>query len=270
MDEPDSTCLYKRLRLDYKVGLGKIFTQEEIDKAMSSPNFAREYDLAFSVGLGNCFLEQNIKKCIQDYPPSSTNSYNTVINVGVDIGFASSKLAYVVSAVLPTASESNLGVGEKVFILEASEFEKVSFAVSVELIANVLRRYNHSPNSRNVITLVDGSRPEWVSALKSEVNEQPEYHSLVEYGNKYRISLDQLMSIIPIQFGSNTGKQLLSHFQSLVSDGALCIAPRFNDLLLQMRQAKVRPTNQMLDKSSNSLDLVDAASLSLWNVEVRL
>lgn len=266
MDEPETTCLYKRLKLPYSIGLGKIFTQEEINKAMASPNFEREYNLAFSYGLGNCFLEQNIKKCIQSYEqPSATMLGNTVINVGVDIGFASSKLAYVVSAVLPDGENV-----EKVYVLEASEFEKVSFEMSVQLIANVLRKYNHNPNERRVITLVDGSRPEWVSSLKSEMFEDPNYHPLLEYAKKYRINLDQLMSIIPIQFGSAIGQQLLTHFQSLVSDGNLVIAPRFQDLLLQMRQARVRPTNQMLDKSSNSLDLVDAASLSLWNVDVRL
>ena len=31
--EPEDTCLYKRLKMDYHYGLGKIYTQEEIDKA---------------------------------------------------------------------------------------------------------------------------------------------------------------------------------------------------------------------------------------------
>lgn len=31
--ESEETCLYKRLKLDYHYGLGKIYTQEEIDKA---------------------------------------------------------------------------------------------------------------------------------------------------------------------------------------------------------------------------------------------
>ena len=31
--EPEDTCLYKRLKLDYHYGLGKIYTNEEIEKA---------------------------------------------------------------------------------------------------------------------------------------------------------------------------------------------------------------------------------------------
>jgi hypothetical protein len=35
--EDEETCLYKRLLLDYTYGLGRIYTQEEIDKAKASP-----------------------------------------------------------------------------------------------------------------------------------------------------------------------------------------------------------------------------------------
>jgi hypothetical protein len=38
--EPEDTCIYKRLNLDYTYGLGKIYTVEEIDKAKPSPRFA--------------------------------------------------------------------------------------------------------------------------------------------------------------------------------------------------------------------------------------
>ena len=41
--EPEDTCLYKRLTMDYHYGIGKIYTQEEIEKAKQSPAFDREY-----------------------------------------------------------------------------------------------------------------------------------------------------------------------------------------------------------------------------------
>ena len=37
--EPESTCLYKRILLDYTYGLGKIYTQDEIVAAKRSPSF---------------------------------------------------------------------------------------------------------------------------------------------------------------------------------------------------------------------------------------
>jgi late competence protein required for DNA uptake (superfamily II DNA/RNA helicase) len=43
--EPESTCLYKRLFLDYTYGLGRIYTETEIAEARRSPSFEREYNL---------------------------------------------------------------------------------------------------------------------------------------------------------------------------------------------------------------------------------
>jgi hypothetical protein len=45
--EPEETCIYKRLFLDYTYGIGKIYTQEEIEKAKASPSFEREYNLKY-------------------------------------------------------------------------------------------------------------------------------------------------------------------------------------------------------------------------------
>jgi hypothetical protein len=45
--EPEDTCLYKRLFLDYTYGIGKIYTAEEIAKAKQSPSFEREYNLKY-------------------------------------------------------------------------------------------------------------------------------------------------------------------------------------------------------------------------------
>ena len=41
--EPESSCIYKRLFMDYQYGLGKIYTAVEIEKARMSPSFEREY-----------------------------------------------------------------------------------------------------------------------------------------------------------------------------------------------------------------------------------
>lgn len=43
--EPEETCTYKRIFLDYTYGLDKMYTKEEIEKAKQSPSFEREYNL---------------------------------------------------------------------------------------------------------------------------------------------------------------------------------------------------------------------------------
>ncbi|MGA7900210.1 MAG: hypothetical protein WCA39_15255, partial [Nitrososphaeraceae archaeon] len=51
--EPEETCIYKRLYLDYHYGLNGIHSTEEIEKAKKSPSFEREYCLKFSGRIGN-------------------------------------------------------------------------------------------------------------------------------------------------------------------------------------------------------------------------
>ena len=60
--EPEDTCLYKRLKLDYHYGLGKIYTVEEIEKAKQSPGFDREYGLQYLGKIGNIFNPFQIDK----------------------------------------------------------------------------------------------------------------------------------------------------------------------------------------------------------------
>jgi late competence protein required for DNA uptake (superfamily II DNA/RNA helicase) len=59
--EPEETCIYKRLFLDYTYGIGKIYTQEEIDKAKQSPSFDREYDLKYLGKIGNVFHTKDMQ-----------------------------------------------------------------------------------------------------------------------------------------------------------------------------------------------------------------
>ena len=45
--EPEDTCIYKRLKMDWTVGLHRIYTEEEIENAKHSPSFGREYELQY-------------------------------------------------------------------------------------------------------------------------------------------------------------------------------------------------------------------------------
>ena len=54
--EPEETCLYKRLKMDYTYGLGKIYSKEDIEKAKNSPSFEREYNLKYLGKIGNVYV----------------------------------------------------------------------------------------------------------------------------------------------------------------------------------------------------------------------
>jgi hypothetical protein len=61
--ESFESCIYKKLFLDWTYGLGKIYTQEEIEKARRSPSFPREYELQYQGLIGNVFSTQSIDNC---------------------------------------------------------------------------------------------------------------------------------------------------------------------------------------------------------------
>ena len=63
--EPESTCLYRRLFMDYTYGLGKIYTEAEIQAAKASPSFEREYNLKYLGLVGNVFHTKDIEAAIE-------------------------------------------------------------------------------------------------------------------------------------------------------------------------------------------------------------
>ena len=71
--EPEETCLYKRLKMDYTYGLGKIYSKEDIEKAKNSPSFEREYNLKYLGRIGNVFNTREIELAIEkgnNYDPA--------------------------------------------------------------------------------------------------------------------------------------------------------------------------------------------------------
>ena len=58
--EPEETCIYKQIILDYTYGLDKIYTGEEMDRAKQSPSFEREYNLRYWGRIDNVFHTKDI------------------------------------------------------------------------------------------------------------------------------------------------------------------------------------------------------------------
>lgn len=88
--DPDS--LYKKIKLPYTVGLGKIFTEEEIAQAKLSKSFEREYNLKFGHSDSNIFSYDLVKKCVQEYDLKFQGGQRIL---AIDPAYASSKFAIV-------------------------------------------------------------------------------------------------------------------------------------------------------------------------------
>jgi hypothetical protein len=91
--EPESTCLYKRIFLDYTYGLGRIYSEAGIDAANASPSFEREYNLKYLGLIGNVFHIKDIDAAMEKGKRSNLSQINHVYtqkSVGLDPGFGSS------------------------------------------------------------------------------------------------------------------------------------------------------------------------------------
>jgi hypothetical protein len=131
--EPEETCLYKRLFLDYTYGLDRIYTREEIEKAKASPSFEREYNLKYLGLIGNVFHTKDIDSAIEKgkkYNPDFTNVYSRK-SLGIDPGFGSSPFGLVVTE----------WVDNQIQIAYAEEFERPDFNQMIKITLGLVTKY---------------------------------------------------------------------------------------------------------------------------------
>ena len=73
--EPEASCIYNRLKMNYTYGLDRIYSRQEIEKAKNSPSFGREYDLQYLGLIGNTFHTGDIERAIALGKKYRTNSH---------------------------------------------------------------------------------------------------------------------------------------------------------------------------------------------------
>lgn len=129
--EPEAGCIYHRLHLSYRVGLGTIYTKEEIDKARRSPSFEREYNLKYGYGVGNIFPYQLVDACSEEYGLALCKDASRVL--AVDPAFGSSNFAIVG---IEQPAEGGL-----MYVKEAREYQRPSPSAMLEVVARFARHY---------------------------------------------------------------------------------------------------------------------------------
>jgi hypothetical protein len=136
--EPEQSCLYKRLKMDYNYGLGKIYTKEEIERAKQSPGFEREYNLKYLGKIGNIFSPLKIDVAVaqgEQFKNLPVNHY-VVHGCGVDPGFGSSKTAVVLT--------ERLKEEDKIRVLYAEEFDRPNPEEIADLCFDLHRKYHNT------------------------------------------------------------------------------------------------------------------------------
>jgi hypothetical protein len=240
--EPEDSCLYKRLKMDYNYGLGKIYTREEIEKAKLSPGFDREYGLQYLGKTGNVFSPLQIDKAIEmgeQFKHLPLNNF-TIHSIGVDIGFGSSNTAVVATEFLKEEA--------KIRVVYAQEWEHGDPQSIANLIFNLYLRYG----TDNTFIWVDGSNRAFCNLLKVAFSESLNWE-------KSRITPDS-MKVLPVSFAAEH-KQMSSHLAMMLSKEYLCIPRQFDKLNVSLRTTYGNECS--LDKEQTSYnDSLDALRLA--------
>jgi hypothetical protein len=241
-NEPEETCLYKRLKLDYNYGLGKIYTQGEIEKVKHSPSFDREYGLQYLGKVGNVFNELQILKAIEQgerFKHLPINPYS-IHAIGCDVGFGSSSTAVIATEFLKEEA--------KIRVVYAQEWEHGDPQAIVNLIFNLYLQYG----TDNTFIWIDGSNRAFCNLLKVAFSESLNWE-------KSRITPDS-MKVLPVSF-SVEHKQMLSHLAMMISKEYLCIPKEYDKLAIALRTAYANELS--LDKErTNYSDSLDALRLA--------
>lgn len=251
--EPESSCIYKRIKLDYTYGIGKIYTKEEIDKAKKSPSFPREYDLQYLGLIGNTFHTQDIDRAITLGKRYKTINQFAQKSMGIDPGFGSSPFGIVVL-------QFSDGILQ---VLYADEFERPRYE---EMLHKIAYLYQEFTNIKNIF--VDAANPELISSLKREVAfERDNWQYIQEkmaYCKKNKIDINRLMKVIPVPF-STEGRSMLIHTKELLEfeNPIIAIPGRYEKLITSLRTCQSDDSGKV-DKEATSYDnVLDAFRLSL-------
>jgi hypothetical protein len=253
--EPEDTCLYKRIFLDYTYGIGKIYTAEEIEKAKQSPSFEREYNLKYLGKIGNVFHTKDIEAAIKKgrkYNPDNFNPYYSLTSrsMGIDPAYGSSAFGIVVT-------EWTDGI---VQIMHAAEYHSPDYNEMLSTVYGLMSRYNVDS------VYIDGANPSFIKSLKLQIGEDPDYDKVIA---RYRSegwgdNWSENMRIVPVNFNKEH-KAMLGHCKMILEHEPRKIAinpDKFDKLITALRTAV--DIDGTLDKESTSYnDIFDAFRLAL-------
>jgi hypothetical protein len=189
--EDEDTCLYKCIFLDYTYGIGKIYTEDEIEKAKQSPSFEREYNLKYLGKIGNVFHTKDIEAAIEKgrkYNPDNFNPYYsfTSRSMGIDPAYGSSAFGIVV-----TQFEDGI-----VQIMHAEEYHRPDYNEMLSVVYGLMSKYNVDS------VYIDGANPSFIKSLKLQIGEETNYDKVIA---RYRSeglgdSWSKDMKIVPVNF----------------------------------------------------------------------
>ena len=248
MKEPEQTCIYKRLFMDWTYGINKIYSTSDIEKGKMSPSWEREFCCKFSGRIGNLLSQKVI-----DYAVSLGEQFNTdkepinplaIHSLGVDPAFSSSACGMVLTELIP---QRNI-----IRVLYADQFggdgTHPDPAMLVEKIFDFHRQY------WNLVIPIDSVNRGFIPSCKIAFNESINYARVEDVSPANN-------KIIPVNF-STENKSMIAHLATLFQDHKVAIDPRFDKLIISLRTAQCNEYSLLKEQTSYN-DIFDALRLSL-------
>jgi hypothetical protein len=254
--EAEDTCLYKHIFLDYTYGIGKIYTEEEIEKAKQSPSFERGYNLKYLGIIGNVFHTKDIEAAIEKgrkYSPDAVSPMSSK-SMGIDPAWGSSAFGIVVT---------QWADGGTIQILHADEYRRPDYNKMLSVVYRLMSKYDVDK------VYVDGANPSFIRSLKLQIGEESDYDKVIARYRSEKLGIgssnwSQNMRIVPVNFNTEH-KAMLGHCKMLLESegGRIAIDPdRFDKLITALRTA-VDNDGTLHKEATSYNDIFDAFRLAL-------
>lgn len=255
----EEPSIYNKLFLDYRIGIGTMFTQEQIDANKESPSFRREYDLQYLGEIGNIFHIDDIEYAIHNLgeqynPDDETITTNQMITrtMGIDPGFGSSMFGI---SILQHEHDDSVSV------IYADHIERGSMTECLDLVLKLAQKH------RVMKLYVDSSAAGFIKDLKREYKEYDvnDYHITLKDHPEILDSWIKSMKprVVPVSFRMKH-EDMLRNLEIFLQKKVLRINKKFDKLQIALRTAVSKGEDYRLDKERTSHDdILDSVMLGL-------
>lgn len=261
MSHPEDR-VYKWIEQYYEVGIGKIMSLADLERAKRSTSFAREYCGVYAGVSGDVFDEASIIQCenLGRLNPLVNMRTDTVKSLGLDKGSGVSRFALCLVEYLPNETGSNGFLR----VLLSDEHERKSTNQMLAIALNAIKTYR----PRKIF--VDYSNPDFIRDIKLQIGERSDFEPLLDRAKKMKREPEAYMQVVPIAF-NKYGPMMLERAKMWVESGFMAIHPdHFPRLLSELRTAKLKGSGEdwRLEKATSEVggqtyDSLDAFRLSL-------
>jgi hypothetical protein len=255
LEEPS---LYHKTYLPYTVGVGTIYTAQQIQENKKSPSFEQEYNLKFLGGIGNVFNQLDVDYATSHkYDIKVDNPYATRY-MGIDPAWGSSKFGVVIVEFYEGSFQ----------VLYADSWSRPLFNDAMEDVITLAQAHSCCK------LLIDGANPSVVKSLKKYYgsSEYLQYELLdPEVVDRWAFSDCEYNRVVPLNWRKKH-RELIQKAHIILSKRRIKIDTKFTKLITALRTASNKENTDTFDldkKQTSESDVLDAFIAALYPVKLR-